>query len=54
MNLIPPNQFQIEAIKKQVFYKPPQIIDEDVTQLIEWLTKQSHLPIINGELAISI
>jgi len=42
--LLPPDETQLEFIKKEVFYQPATIIEEDVTQLIEWLSKQPHLP----------
>lgn len=47
--LIPPNETQIEHIKNEEFYQPLYKLDEDVTHLIEWLTKQPHLPNITGE-----
>ncbi|VVC39731.1 Cellular retinaldehyde binding/alpha-tocopherol transport,CRAL/TRIO, N-terminal domain,CRAL-TRIO lipid [Cinara cedri] len=35
---------QLEHIKKEEFYRPADRLDEDVTQLVEWLSKQPHLP----------
>ncbi|XP_027836886.2 alpha-tocopherol transfer protein-like [Aphis gossypii] len=42
--LIPPNETQIEHIKNEEFYQPLYKLEEDVTHLMEWLTKQPHLP----------
>lgn len=50
IHLLPPNETQLEHIKKDKCYKSADIIEEDVTQLIEWLSKQPHLPNITGEL----
>lgn len=44
MFLQPPNETQLEYIKKDECYKSADIVEEDVTQLIEWLSKQPHLP----------
>lgn len=49
MNLIPPNEIQLEHIKNQDFYRLPDQLDEDITLLIEWMDKQPHLPKIKGE-----
>lgn len=48
MTLIPPNEQQIEAIKQIYFYKDPEKSEDDVDALIEWLSKQPHLPNITG------
>lgn len=48
MKLEPPNENQLEFIQKEEFYQPPERIEEDVTQLIEWISKQPHLPNITG------
>lgn len=48
MSLHPPNEEQLEKIKQLYFYKDPAKIDEDVDSLIEWLSKQPHLPDITG------
>lgn len=48
MNLVPPNEMQLEHIKKQDFYQSADQLDQDVTQLIEWMAKQPHLPKIKG------
>jgi len=44
LHLQPPNETQLEHIKKEECYKSADIVEEDVTQLIEWLSKQPHLP----------
>ncbi|XP_050522606.1 alpha-tocopherol transfer protein-like [Daktulosphaira vitifoliae] len=44
MLLQTPNEVQLENLKKEEFYQPPEHVEEDVTQLIEWLSKQPHLP----------
>lgn len=49
MNLEPINETQLEFIKKEDFYRSPESLDEDVTQLIEWLSKQPHLPTVTGK-----
>lgn len=50
MLLIPPNDTQLEFIKKEDCYQSADSLDQDVTQLIDWLSKQPHLPNITGEL----
>lgn len=47
--IIPRDESQMEAIRKEDFYQPPEKVEEDVTQLIEWLNKQPHLPNISGK-----
>lgn len=47
--LVPPNEAQLERIKKEDVYRPAADLEEDVTQLIEWLTKQPHLPVVTGK-----
>lgn len=49
LNIIPRDESQMEAIRKEDFYQPPERVEEDVTQLIEWLNKQPHLPNISGK-----
>ncbi|XP_050428173.1 alpha-tocopherol transfer protein-like [Adelges cooleyi] len=44
MLLLPASETQLEKLKAEEFYQPPERIEEDVTQLMEWLTKQPHLP----------
>jgi len=44
MFLIPPNDTQLEFIKKEECYQSADSLDQDVTQLIDWLSKQPHLP----------
>lgn len=48
MILEPMNEAQLEYIKKEDFYQSNESLEEDVTQLIEWLSKQPHLPNITG------
>lgn len=48
MILEPMNESQLEYIKKEDFYRSNESLEEDVTQLIEWLSKQPHLPNITG------
>lgn len=52
MNLIPPNEIQFENIKKQEYYQSADHLNQDVTQLIQWMAKQPHLPKIKGELLL--
>lgn len=47
--LIPPNKAQLEYIKKEDIYRSPAELEEDITQLIEWLSKQPHLPNVTGK-----
>lgn len=47
--LVPPDETQLERVKKEYFYRPPDEVEEDITQLIEWLSKQPHLPNITGK-----
>lgn len=47
--LIPPNDAQFECIKKDDAYRPPAELEEDITQLIEWMSKQPHLPNVTGK-----
>ncbi|VVC40931.1 Cellular retinaldehyde binding/alpha-tocopherol transport,CRAL/TRIO, N-terminal domain,CRAL-TRIO lipid [Cinara cedri] len=44
MALLPPNNEHKEAIKKLYFFKEPEKIEDDIDVLIEWLSKQPHLP----------
>jgi len=44
MALIPPSDKHQEAIKQLYFYKDPATLEEDIDALIEWLSKQPHLP----------
>jgi len=46
---IPPNKAQLEYIKKEDIYRSPAELEEDITQLIEWLSKQPHLPNVTGK-----
>lgn len=48
MVLSPPNEQHEEAIKNLYFYKDPKETEEDIDALIEWLSKQPHLPNITG------
>lgn len=48
MALLPPNDEHEEAIKQLYFYKNPKEIENDIDILIEWLSKQPHLPSITG------
>jgi hypothetical protein len=48
MVLTPPNQQQEQAIKNLYFYKDPKETEEDIDALIDWLSKQPHLPNITG------
>lgn len=54
MLLEPANNSQLEFIRKQDCYQPPERIEEDVTQLIKWLSKQPHLPNVTGKLMQNI
>lgn len=47
--LVPPDEQRQLAIEQLYFYKDPSTLDEDVDALIEWLSKQPHLPNIAGE-----
>lgn len=40
---------QLEHIKREEFYRSDDQLDEDVTHLVEWMSKQPHLPKITGE-----
>ncbi|XP_050428160.1 alpha-tocopherol transfer protein-like [Adelges cooleyi] len=44
MFLEPPKEIQLEFIKKENFYHNADKIDEDIDVLIDWLSKQPHLP----------
>lgn len=48
MVLTPPNQQHQQAIKNLYFYKDPKDTEEDIDALIDWLSKQPHLPNITG------
>lgn len=48
MALIPPSDKHQEAIKQLYFYKDPATLEEDIDALIEWLSKQPHLPNVEG------
>jgi len=48
MALLPPTEEQEEAIKQLYYYKDPNTLEEDIDALIEWLSKQPHLPSIEG------
>lgn len=48
MVLSPPNEQHEQAIKNLYFYKDPKETEEDIDALIEWLSKQPHLPNITG------
>lgn len=48
MALLPPTEKQEEAIKQLYYYKDPDTLEEDIDALIEWLSKQPHLPSIEG------
>lgn len=47
--LIPPNKDQLEHIEKEDAYRPAAELEEDVTRLIEWLSRQPHLPSVTGK-----
>lgn len=53
MFLEPPNETQLEFIKKEDFYQPAERLEEDAIRLIEWLSLQPHLPNITGESLMS-
>lgn len=44
MILTPPNEQHEQAIKNLYFYKDPKDTEEDIDALMEWLSKQPHLP----------
>jgi len=44
MFLEPPNETQLDFIKNEECYQPPEKLEQDITQLIQWLSKQPHLP----------
>lgn len=48
MALLPPDVEHQEAIKQLYFYKDPEKIENDIDVLIEWLSKQPHLPSVTG------
>lgn len=48
MALLPPDEHHQKAIEQLYFYKDPKKTEEDVDALIEWLSKQPHLPNITG------
>lgn len=48
MALLPPNEQHQEAIKQLYYYKDPETLEGDIDALIEWLSKQPHLPNITG------
>lgn len=45
---LPPNEAQLEHIKKEDVYRSAAELEEDVTQLIAWLAMQPHLPNVTG------
>lgn len=48
MALLPPEEHHQKAIQQLYFYKDPKESEEDVDALIDWLSKQPHLPSITG------
>jgi len=48
MVLSQPNEQHEQAIKNLYFYKDPKETEGDIDALIEWLSKQPHLPNITG------
>lgn len=48
MFLLPPTEEHEKVIKQLYYYKDPSSLEEDVDALIEWLSKQPHLPSIEG------
>ncbi|VVC39729.1 Hypothetical protein CINCED_3A014696 [Cinara cedri] len=43
------NETQMEFVTKQKYYRTDEQLDEDVTMLLEWMSKQPHLPEIKGK-----
>ncbi|VVC27775.1 Cellular retinaldehyde binding/alpha-tocopherol transport,CRAL/TRIO, N-terminal domain,CRAL-TRIO lipid [Cinara cedri] len=41
------DETQLEFVTKQDYYRTDEQLDEDVTMLIEWMSKQPHLPEIS-------